>query len=117
MGSQEMMNNSDMRDMQHRMPSYPPPHMPGYTGNAGAGGVAGRPGYPPHQMGWAPPGQRDSSKWNQSMPNYNTQSGHRNHELSSNVYIEGEEPEDEQQSQYSVSSYDCGKLSTIKLCL
>ncbi|CAH8833142.1 unnamed protein product [Trichobilharzia szidati] len=110
MSSQEMMNSSDMRDMQRRMPSYPPPHMPGYTGNAGAGGVPGGPGYPP-QMGWAPPGQRDSSKWNQSMPNYNTQSGHRNHELSSNVYIEGEEPDDEQQSQYSASSYDCTSYS------
>ncbi|CAH8456113.1 unnamed protein product [Heterobilharzia americana] len=103
-GSQDMMAGSDMRDMQHRLPSYPSSHIPGYT--CPSGGVGG-PGYPP-QMGWSP-GQPDSSKWNQSMSSYNSQSAHRNlggHELSSNVYIEGDEPEDEQ-SHYPASSYDC----------
>lgn len=109
---QDMMSGSDPRDMQRRMPGYPPPsQMSGYTGPGGGGAS-----YPP-QMGW-PPGQHDSAKWNQSVPNYNSQPGHKNfggHELSSNVYIEGEEPEDEQ-SVYPNSSYECGKFIS-NLCL
>ncbi|CAH8467259.1 unnamed protein product [Schistosoma rodhaini] len=105
---QDMMSGSDPRDMQRRMPGYPPPsQMSGYTGPGGGGGGGGA-SYPP-QMGW-PPGQHDSAKWNQSVPNYNSQPGHKNfggHELSSNVYIEGEEPDDEQ-SAYPNSSYECG---------
>lgn len=104
MGPQDMLNvSADPRDIQRRMPSYPP-QTPGYTGPSG-GGVTPA-GYP--QMGW-PSGQHESAKWNQSMPNFNAQSGHKNfggHELSSNVYIEGDEPDDEQ-SMFSNSSYEC----------
>ncbi|CAH8453152.1 unnamed protein product [Schistosoma turkestanicum] len=108
MGPQDIMGGSDPRDMQRRIPGYPPPpQMSGFAGLGGGGAGGGGTSFPP-PMGWLP-GQHDPAKWNQSIPNFNSQPGHKNfggHELSSNVYIEGEEPEDEQ-SAYPNSSYEC----------